>query len=199
MKKMFFASAILLVSFGTWSCNDDSDTNSTSNDSVNNMNTAGDTTNTLGNTPAVNTTPLNREDSLFVMDAAIGGLMEVEAGNIAQQNASSQRVKDFGAMMVADHGRANSELKSLVGTRVMLPDSLPAVKRKHIDQMRKMTGKAFDNHYLNMMVDDHKKDIDKFKKQSQSGGDAQLKNWATSTLPTLQKHYDSVQAIKNGK
>jgi hypothetical protein len=28
--------------------------------------------------------------------------------------------------------------------------------------------------------------------------DAQLKSWASQTLPTLQKHMDSAQAIKKG-
>ena len=202
MKKTTFAFLVLCSSFAILSCNDSNDNaNDTSNDTANNMNTAGDTANTFNNTNAgttVNTTPLNREDSLFVMEAAVGGIMEVESGNLAQQNATSQRVKDFGAMMVADHSKANSELKSLVGSRVMIPDSLPADKKKHVEQMRKMKGKSFDNHYLNMMVDDHKKTIAKFQKQSQSGADAQLKNWATATLPTLQKHLDSVQAIKKG-
>jgi putative membrane protein len=198
MKKIFFASAICLSAAFVWSCNNSSDTTS-----------AGDTTNTMGtdtmstvdnNTnTTVNAAPLSKEDSSFVMEAAIGGLMEVQAGQLAEQNAQNQRVKDFGNMMVTDHSKANDELKSYAsGHGITLPTELPADKQKHIDAMKNMKGAAFDKHYIAMMVEDHKEDVGKFKKQSTSANDAQLKTWAGNTLPVLQKHLDSVQAIKKG-
>lgn len=191
MKKTAFAFAITALACCTWSCNDNS---TADNNADTTTNTGGDTTNTMDTN--ANTAPLTGDDSTFVMEAAIGGMMEVESGNLAQQNAMNQRVKDFGSMMVTDHSKANSELKSLVGGRLMIPETLPEDLRKHMDEMRKMTGKAFDNHYVKMMEDDHKKTIDKFQKQSQSGNDAQLKSWAAAQLPVLQKHRDSVEAIR---
>jgi putative membrane protein len=196
MKNKFFPLIICLAAF-VWACNNSSDT-SASNDSSNR--TSGDTMSSNTNTAtATNTTPLTKDDSMFVMEAAIGGLMEVQAGQIAQQNASSQRVKDFGGMMVTDHSKANDELKSYAaGHGITLPDSLPADKQKHINSMRAMKGSGFDKHYVGMMVEDHQKDVAKFKKESTSANDAQLKQWAGNTLPVLQKHLDSIQAIKKG-
>jgi putative membrane protein len=197
--------AVCLLAAGLWSCSDNnthgsdttSDTVSTTNSTVG---TSADTTNTSNTTVATNTAPLGKEDSMFVMEAAMGGMMEVEAGNLAQQNASSQRVKDYGAMMVRDHGQANNELKSLVSSRgVMIPDSLPTAMRKHLDQMRKMTGKSFDSHYISMMKTDHNKDISKFEKEANSGKDNDIKSWAGKTLPTLRMHKDSIDAISKAK
>lgn len=149
---------------------------------------------------ATNGAPLSKADSMFVMEAATGGMEEVAMGQLAQQNASSDRVKAFGAMMVRDHSQANNELSSFASSRgLTVPSALPAAKQKDVDNMKKMTGKAFDMHYVSMMVDDHKKDVDKFKKESTSADDADLKNWAGKTLPTLQTHLDSIQAIKNSK
>lgn len=194
MKKKLFPFVFCLSALAIWSCNNSGDT--TANDDTSST-TATDTMNT--NTTTVNTTPLSKGDSTFVMEAAIGGLMEVQAGQLAQQNAQNQRVKDFGSMMVTDHSKANDELKSFASSRgIMLPTELPADKQKHIDAMKNMKGAAFDKHYISMMVDDHKKDVGKFEKQSTNGSDAQLKTWAANTLPVLQKHYDSVQAIKKG-
>jgi len=203
MKKTGFLLLAGATAILTWSCNDNNSSDTTSTDSVNNMNLPGDSMDTMTDTsnrnmPAGSTVPFVKADSMFVAEAAMGSLMEIEAGNMAQQMGSSQRVKDFGAMLVADHSKASNELKSLVNGRVMLMDSLPAATRKHLDAMKKMTGKAFDNHFLMMMSDDHKKDIAKFRKQSESGTDAQLKSWAGTTLPTLQKHMDTVQALRKG-
>ena len=183
-----------------WSCSDNNTTSTTTTDSTTTSSDTTNTTNTNTTVTPTNTTPFGKEDSMFVMEAAMGGMMEVEAGRIAQQNAASQRVKDFGAMMERDHSQANNELKSLVSSRgIMIPDSLSGNMRKHIESMRKMTGKSFDSHYMNMMLTDHKKDVSKFEKQSTSATDNDLKNWATKTLPTLKTHLDSAQAISKGK
>jgi putative membrane protein len=199
MKKKLLAFTICLSAALVWSCNNSGDNTSTTGDSnttsgTDSMNSANNNTNT-----AVNTTPLSKDDSMFVMEAAIGGLMEVQAGQLAQQNGQSQRVKDFGGMMVTDHSKANDELRSYAsGHGINLPTDLPADKQKHIDAMKSMKGAAFDKHYISMMLDDHQKDVAKFKKESTDANDAQLKTWATNTLPVLQKHLDSVQAIKKG-
>jgi len=134
------------------------------------------------------------------MKAATGGMAEVEMGNLAQQKAVNQRVKDFGTMMVKEHSQANDELKALVSNRgITIPTALPADQQKHMDAMQKMTGKSFDQHYVDMMVNDHKKDINEFKMAAEKCNDNDLKTWASKTLPTLQKHMDSIQAIKKSK
>jgi putative membrane protein len=140
--------------------------------------------------------PLTGADSQFVIDAAHADMMEIESANIAQQNASSQRVKDYAAMMLRDHTNSSNELKSFVsGRNVTLPDSLPKKDRQHLESMRKMQGKTFDNHYMQMMNQDHSKVVTKFKNASTNLADAQLKSWAAQKLPTLQMHLDSAKAI----
>lgn len=219
MKKNYLTFGTCLLAVTIWSsCSNNTSsgsttdsTTTTSTTTVDTMHAKADTSmhanrpatgnaNPSGSNATMNTTPLPKSDSSFVMEAAVGSMLEVEAGNLAQQNASNQRVKDYGAMMVRDHGQANNELKSLVSARgVMLPDSLPAAQRKHIESMRKLTGKAFDTHYVSMMKDDHRKDIEKFEKEANSGKDTEIKNWASKTLPTLKMHRDSIEAISKAK
>jgi putative membrane protein len=193
MKKKFLSFAICLSATLIWSCNNSGESTSESDTTT----TSG--TDTVSTNTTVNNTPLSKEDSSFVLEAAVGGLMEVQVGQIAQQNAQSQRVKDFGGMMVTDHSKANDELTSYAsGHGITLPTALPADKQKHVDAMKNTKGSAFDKHYISMMLDDHEKDVAKFKKASANCNDAQLKTWAANTLPVLQKHLDSVKAIKKG-
>ena len=218
MKKIALPLTACFFATVLWSCNNSNNTGSTTNDSSNTTSTtstgAGNTpetsdsnksaTGATANTPTSSTAStkmtLSKEDSTFVMKAAAGGMMEVELGNVAQQNGNNARVKNFGQMMVSDHSKANDELKSFASSRgITLPASLPADEQKHVDAMKKMTGKAFDTHYMNMMVNDHKTDIGEFEKASKSAKDNDLKNWASKTLPTLNKHLDSAQAINKSK
>lgn len=161
-----------------------------------------DTSTTSATAPATSasTTPLGKADSTFVMKAAIGGLTEVESSKVAQQNAQNERVKAYADMMVNDHTKANSELATLASSRgITLPTSLPADKQKHVDDMKAMKGEGFDSHYVSMMVNDHKKDVAEFEKQSASGQDPELKAWAAKTLPVLKTHRDSIMAISKAK
>jgi putative membrane protein len=145
------------------------------------------------------TAPVDKESSDFAVKAANGGMMEVELGKIAQEKAMNPRVKEFGAMMVRDHGKANDELKAIAGNKnVTLPDSVGTDHRDHIMDISKKTGKDFDKAYIDMMVSDHKDDIDMFEKASGNLSDPELKAFATNTLPTLKAHQDSAKAIQDG-
>jgi len=123
--------------------------------------------------------------------------MEVQLGDAAQQLAAGSRVKEFGNMMVRDHSKANDELKTLaVSKNITLPDSVGEEHKKHIDDLKKKKGVDFDKAYINMMVDDHKEDIDMFEKAANNLKDADLKAFAARTLPTLRAHLDSAQTIQ---
>jgi putative membrane protein len=138
--------------------------------------------------------------SNFAVAAANGGMMEVELGKIAENQAVNPRVKAFGAMMVKDHSEANATLKGISSTlNIALPDSVSDDTRKEIDKMKMKKGKDFDKDYVSMMVDDHKKDIAEFKKCGENCSDSTIKSFANNTLPVLEKHLDSIQAIANKK
>ena len=77
----------------------------------------------------------------------------------------SPRVKDFGAMMVKDHGEANNKLKSVASLlNIALPESVSDDAKKDIEKLDKKNGKDFDKAYVDMMVDDHEKDVTEFRK-----------------------------------
>ena len=81
----------------------------------------------------------------------------------------------------------------------MFPLLITDDQKKDMDKLSKKSGADFDKAYVDMMVEDHKKDIAALKKQQEDVSDNDIKNFATTTLPTLQKHLDSIQAIKSQK
>jgi putative membrane protein len=144
-----------------------------------------------------NMTPQDRD---FIMDAAMGGMMEVELGRVAAQQGMSAEVKQFGQRMVDDHSQANSELMSLASSKgITLPTELDAKHREHVTKMSGMTGADFDREYSKMMLSDHRKDVSEFEKESTRGTDADLKAFATKTLPTLQEHLRMAEALPGAK
>ena len=202
MKRIQLGFAVLGMMTCLVACNSGENTTKATSTDMSDTSASNMSNNTTNNNNAAPTSgtsnklPLTAADSTFAMEAAAGGMMEVEAGTLAQQNAQSERVKAFGAMMVRDHQAANQELMSLASGRGMTaPTTLPAKHQKMVDGMRNMKGKAFDNHYMAMMVSDHQKDVANYQKQATSGGDAELKAFAAKTLPVLQMHRDSATSI----
>lgn len=140
----------------------------------------------------------------FVNEAAMGGMAEVELGKLAQEKASSRRVKNFAEMMVRDHSAANEDLRSIAQKKnVTLPADLGKYK-EHKDDLSKKSGAEFDKAYMKMMVDDHQEDIDEFERAANNVDDPDVKTFASNKLPTLRMHLDSAKAINqslrnNGK
>ena len=135
------------------------------------------------------TSPVLEKDADFAVSAADGGRMEVELGNLAQRNAGSSSVKDFGMMMVQDHSKANDELRALaVQKGITLPDSLSNKKRKKYEELSSLKGNRFDEEYISFMVSDHKEDIELFQQYVNEGSNNDLLQWASGKISTLNRH-----------
>jgi putative membrane protein len=131
----------------------------------------------------------------FVKHAAVGGAAEVKLGQLAQQKAASPDVKAFGTRMVADHGKVNDELERLAAEKeVTLPQGLDSKHQALYDRLSKLSGPQFDKAYISEMVRDHRQDVAEFQKAARST-DAQVKAFASRTLPTLEEHLREAQQI----
>jgi putative membrane protein len=205
MKKV--APVLLIALMGVvYACNDTGNDAASDNKGADTVNRGAATeavpsiTNTARDTGATATAPtsppLDKEGTAFALEAASGGKTEVELGRLAQQQAVNPRVKEFGAMMVRDHSKANDELKQLAGAKqIALPVTLTSKHQHHKDEISKKTGAAFDKAYMNMMVNEHQETISKFEKISKSSNDGDLRGFAIKTLPVLTIHLDSAKAI----
>jgi putative membrane protein len=138
-------------------------------------------------------------DTAFANKAAIGGMAEVALGKMAAGKASSASVKDFGSMMVMDHGKANAELMAIAQKKnITLPASLDAVHQAKSDSLSKLSGKDFDKAYAAGMIADHKKTLALMQTEAQSGTDPELKAFAAKTAPVVQAHLDKITRIQAG-
>lgn len=138
-------------------------------------------------------------DGKFAMKAAEGGLAEVKMGQLAAQKATNPDVKAFGQQMVDDHTKANDNLKQVAASENMtLPTDVSPKEKAMYDKLSNMSGAAFDKAYVHDMVKDHEEDVKEFQKESTSGTDPKIKEFATTTLPILQGHLSKIKGIESG-
>jgi putative membrane protein len=135
---------------------------------------------------------------MFMDKAAEGGLAEVQLGQLAEQKASEQSVKDFGKRMVTDHSQANDKLNGIASSEgVTLPTSLDAKDHALYDRLSGLSGSAFDVAYMRAMVSDHNQDVAQFQRESQTARNQAIRSFASTTLPTLQDHLHMAKKVRH--
>ncbi len=147
---------------------------------------------------------LSKTDRKFVEKAAKGGHAEVELGQYMKEHAHDEQVKQFAARMVHDHSQADEKLQAIARQdNLQLPSGMDEKSRKFMDKLEKLQGEALDREYMNHMVKDHKKDISAFRKEAKKAKNPDLRNFAQSTVPTLEEHLKLAKAaqgaVKPGK
>jgi len=190
MKKIFYLLAISGSALIFQSC---SNSNQTASDTSDTSMIANDSTFTTNRDTA--TTEAN--DTTFANKAAIGGMAEVDFGKLAGEKASSAAVKDFAAMMVKDHGKANEELKAIAAAKnITLPAGLDTEHANKQQELQAKSGAEFDKAYVKAMVEGHEKTLALMEDGSKNCKDADLKGFAAKTTPVVKHHLDMIKKIQ---
>lgn len=139
---------------------------------------------------------LARADRRFAEKAMQGSMAEVEAGKLAMDKAQNAQVKAFAKRMVDDHSKANAELTKIASAKgITPPAAVDAGHKRKMDRMAAKTGADFDRAYMDEMVDDHQATVRDFRSAAKSTKDAELKAFASSTLPTLEQHLQEAKTV----
>jgi putative membrane protein len=155
---------------------------------------------------------LSTEDRRFVQQASQSNELEVSLGNLAEDKAQRDEVKQFGEQLARDHQAANRELQSSLGDATTadrpgaavsnLPDRAadveraePAAMQQTRESLERVTGASFDRAYLEEMVKHHEHDIQQFERAAQSEN-PQVRAFAERTLPTLREHLQRARELQ---
>jgi putative membrane protein len=137
----------------------------------------------------------------FVQKAAMSDMYEVQAGKLAAVKGQPDAVKQFGQQMVDAHTKTTEELTGIVKSKnikVDLPTKLDAKHQKLIDDLNSASAQDFDKTYANQQVDAHQEAVHLFKKYAAKGDDADVKQFAEKTLPTIEHHLDEAKKLPTG-
>ena len=136
------------------------------------------------------TRPSDRASQTFITKAIEGNLAEVQMGQLAQEKGASEGVRSK-----QDHA-AGAQKATAVATQLGVnPPTEPNKNQKAMHaSLGKLSGQAFDRKFASEMVKDHKKEIAEYQKAAKKQGDP-AGAYASETLPTLQKHLETAQAL----
>ena len=132
----------------------------------------------------------------FIRKAALGNMLEMELGKLAQERARDFKVKDFGKLMEQDHTTMAAALKTLSSAKgLKLPAALPENDVQRIQNLKKMVFDRFENIYMRTTAENHKKYIKLFKEAAKSP-DVMVANFALKFLPVLEMHRERALEVR---
>jgi putative membrane protein len=139
----------------------------------------------------------------FARTAAMSDLYEMEASRLADQRSQNAQVKQFAQHMLRDHQKTTDELKGLLPqiqgvSASQLPTSLDQQHQALVQQLQGAQGAQLDRLFAQQQIQAHQTAVELFRAYAQSGDNAQLKQWAAQTLPSLEEHLRQAQQLQRG-
>lgn len=166
------------------------------------------TTQPMGAHPGTTTTTTTTRAEVvnapeFARMAAISDMFEIQSSQMAEQRSQNPQVKQFAQRMVTDHTKTTNEMKQLMQQagsgplhNMQMPSGLDQKHQALLTQLQQAQGPQFDQMYIQQQVQAHQMAVDMFQNYARSGDNAQLKQFASQTLPALQQHLQMAQELQ---
>jgi putative membrane protein len=139
---------------------------------------------------------LNLADRLFIRELTIGGMAEVQNGQLAEERGGADVLKAFGRDMVADHSKAGDQLSAIAkADGIAPPDRLDEQHRMMRAMLEGLNGRNFDLAYIRGQVTDHQQAAQLLEWEIGSGENARLKSFAANTLPIVLGHLERARDL----
>lgn len=138
----------------------------------------------------------SKQDEMFVMQAASGGMAEVQAGQWAETRSQQQPVKDFAEKMVQAHTANNDELMTLAQSKgISLPAAPLPKDAATLSKLQLITGARFDTTYIRAQISGHEAMESVMEREMKSGSDSDLRAFAQKTLPVVRRHLQMAREL----
>jgi putative membrane protein len=144
---------------------------------------------------------MNVTPQSFASQASVIGKAEIELGQLALQKSQDADVRAYARRMVKDHTAADAKLKMIAAKEnISLPTALDAEHKQVKQKLASLQGEAFDREYKQQMEKGHDKAVALFQSASQTRQMPEdLKEFAASTLSTLEDHREQAQELDTKK
>lgn len=156
---------------------------------------------TQGQTQQMNETSKTKmpsQDKRFIDKAAQNDMEAIDLGKLATDRASNDQVKDFAKKTVDEHTQSLDKLKKIASDEnAQIPNNMTSEARHKYDKLSKLNGPKFDQEYVKISEQSHKRAVDAFQRASNEVKTPDLKDYAQSTLPKLKQNGQELSQLKS--
>ena len=130
---------------------------------------------------------------LFVVQAALANMAEIQLGHVATMKAQRTDIKKFAQVLIEDHVNTQKSLaEAAYGAGIKWPTQINDQQRQLKQRLSLVKNDQFDREYLKAIVNEHR-DVERMLAEQVTGSgrptDAALagkvNQWAVATLPAV--------------
>lgn len=136
--------------------------------------------------------------AMFVQNARISDLYEIEAARTALCRSQSPYVRRFAQTMIDDHENSIQQLSKAVrgkDVEAKLPARIDKRRRAMIEHLAEASDQEFDRTYLSQQKEAHREALTLFEGYASSGEGSPLGAYASGAIPVLRQHHEMLEAL----
>ena len=153
------------------------------------LNPGGDIIRGVDGSQGVTPAKASARDRNFMMQAAQGGMAEVQMAQLALKKTNNSRVRDFAQMMVKDHSDLNAKLTPMAtAVGVSLPTRLSNADAGALSRLSRQSGSTFDRNYMAAQRSAHTKALALFQDAGAQADNGNLRNFFAQNAPIIAMH-----------
>jgi putative membrane protein len=139
------------------------------------------------------TTKLSKKASAFLKEAARDNQLEMALADLGSRKAQNSELKQFSEQIKQDHSQVAQQIQPIAQKYGVALDQHE--KQKEVTKLEKETGAEFDKKYAELMLKTHQQNIEKFHNAATEVEEADVKQFAQSTLPKLHQHFQHAERV----
>lgn len=132
------------------------------------------------------------DDISFVAQATETGRKEIQAARDALPQLKDPDLRKVAEELAHDHTEANSRLAEIAHSKGW---PVPALQNASPPPAG-TASPDFDANWTDDMVHGHERSVSLYRAQAQGGEDKQLRDFARSTLPTIEQHLETLRRLQ---
>lgn len=137
----------------------------------------------------------SEQDTAWMVAAHQSNLAEIAAGEAAQAQATTDAVRELGAMFIEMHTALDADLTAAATELgVDLPDAPTPEQEAQLAAVEAQTGPAFDTAWLAQQLAAHQANLQMTQAEIEDGSDPTVIALATASTPVVQQHIAALQA-----
>ncbi|GGB24698.1 hypothetical protein GCM10011380_12800 [Sphingomonas metalli] len=133
----------------------------------------------------------------YVAKAGASDRFEMESSRLVLGSTKDPKVRDFANQMIADHTQSTQQVKAAAKQAgiTVPPPKLEPMQAKNVAELRRATGTARDQLYMQQQRTAHQMALDLHQGYAQNGSSAPLKAVAAQITPVVQSHMQHLTAM----
>lgn len=138
--------------------------------------------------------------TLYVDQAAVGDLYEIEASNIALKRSKNPKVREFAQMMIDHHSKTLSDLQKFVADNPVnraVPQNVDPRRRAMLTNLEKAGDTEFDEQYLGQQAHAHDEAYNLHRSFANGGDYPELGVIAGQVAELVQQHQKTLASLRS--